>query len=164
MMQWNTRAITVVHSTELRSRRSAPALRRGLRLTSSLVLSLAATVATGAGRCAVAQTFTPIHPPAAPLVTRGPYLNVWLQNSTGVLPGTWPTHWDGTVKAITGIAYIDGKPYLFLGAPALPAGSPTLTPMAETTLNTTATQSVFTFNAGGVNLTVDFLSPVEART
>ena len=34
--------------------------------------------------------------------------------------------------------------------------------MAQTSLKTTATQSVFTFNAAGVNLTVDFLSPVEA--
>ena len=162
MIRWNWRTITAAHSTQLRSQRAAPAPRRGLRLTGALALSLAATVATGAGRSAVAQTFTPIRPPAAPLVTRGPYVNVWLQNTTGVLPGTWPTHWDGTVKAITGIAFIDGKPFLFLGAPVLPAGSPTLTPMAETTLTTTATQSVFTFNADGVNLTVDFLSPVEA--
>ena len=111
---------------------------------------------------AQSAAFTPIRPPAAPLITRGPYLNVWLNNSTGVLPGTWPQHWDGTVKAITGIAYIDSKPYLFLGDPVLPSGSPTLTPMAQTSLKTTATQSVFTFNAAGVNLTVDFLSPVEA--
>ncbi len=137
--------------------------RRTFSLRSALLVSAAALAVTAPRHRADAQTtFTPLRPPAAPLVTRGPYENVWLQNNTGVLPGTWPTHWDGTVKAITGIAYIDGKPYLFLGDPVLPAGSPTLTPMAEAALDTTATQSKFTFNAGGVTLSVDFLSPVEA--
>ncbi len=134
-----------------------------LALSRAVFLSVVATAALGWRQAATAQTiFTPIHPPAAPLVTRGPYVNVWLNNSTGILPGTWPQHWDGTVKAITGIAYIDNKPYLFLGDPVLPATSPTLTTMTQTSLTTTATQSVFTFNAGGINLTVDFLSPVEA--
>ena len=143
------------------ARRHAPHARA---LAIALATSTALAVPWAAHAQSVAQNpvFTPIRPPAAPLVTRGPYLNVWLNNSTGVLPGTWPQHWDGTVKAITGIAYIDSKPYLFLGDPVLPAGSPTLTPMVETTLKTTATQSVFAFNAGGVNLTLDFLSPVEA--
>ena len=128
-------------------------------------LLLASSIVTAVALCCQpsrAQTFTPIRPPAAPLVTRGPYLNVWLNNNTGILPGTWPQHWDGTVKAITGIAYIDGTPHLFLGDPVLPAGSPALPAMAQTSLKTTSTQSVFTFNADGVTLTVDFLSPVEA--
>ncbi len=137
--------------------------RRTCSLRSALLVSAAAlAIAAPRHRAEAQTTFTPIRPPAAPLVTRGPYENVWLQNTSGLLPGTWPTHWDGTVRAITGIAYIDGKPYLFLGDPVLPAGSPTLTPMAEAALETTATQSKFTFNAGGVTLSVDFLSPVEA--
>ena len=123
-------------------------------------LFMSAMALTTLATAASAQTFTPIHPPAAPLVTRGPYLNVWLKNSSGILPGTWPQHWDSTVKAMTGIAYIDGQAYLFLGAPATtPAISHTMT---QTALKTTATQSIFTLNGGGVNLTIDFLSPVEA--
>jgi hypothetical protein len=35
--------------------------------------------------------------------------------------------------------------------------------MFQTSLTTTPTQSIFKFNAGGVNLTVDSLSPVEAK-
>ncbi len=124
----------------------------------ALLLSLTALTAVGAG--AQAQTFTPIHPPAAPLITREPYLNVWLKNSSGILPGTWAQHWDGTIKAMTGYAIIDGQSYLFLGAPAT-TPSPQHT-MTQTSLTTTATQSIFTFNGGGVKLTVDFLSPVEA--
>ena len=90
---------------------------------------------------ASAQSYTPIHPAAAPLVTRGPYLNVWLKNGSGILPGTWPQHWDGTVKAMTGIAYIDGQAYLFLGAPSLTPAIPHS--MTQTALRTTATQSIF---------------------
>ena len=128
------------------------------RRRASLLLS--ATTLTTWAAAACAQNFTPVHPPAAPLVTRGPYLNVWLKNNSGILPGTWPQHWDGTVKAITGIAYIDGQSYLFLGAPAT---TPSVSHnMAQTALKTTATQSIFTLTGGGVNLTVDFLSPVEA--
>ena len=121
---------------------------------------LSATALTTLAAAAGAQTFTPIHPPAAPLVTRGPYLNVWLKNGSGILPGTWPQHWDGTVKAMTGIAYIDGQAYLFLGAPATTPAIPHT--MTQTALKTTSTQSIFTLTGGGVNLTVDFLSPVEA--
>ena len=135
------------------SRMSAPR-----RILASFLLG---TTILGPGVAAYAQTssFTPIHPPAAALVTRGPYLNVWLKNASGILPGTWPQHWARTIKALTGIAYIDGKPFLFLGAPSL---TPSIPSMTQTSLQTTATQAIFTLNASGVNLTVDFLSPVEA--
>ena len=129
-------------------------------LRQAFFLSLMAGTILGAGQVASAQsTFTPIRPPAVPLITRTPYVNTWLENSSAILPGTWPTYWDGNVKAITGIAYIDGRSYLFLGAP----NTANLTNMTQTSLETTATQSKFTFNAGGVTLNVDFLSPVEAK-
>src|SRR5215472_8740514 len=109
---------------------------------------------------AMALTFTPIKPPAPPLITRAPYLNTWLHASNGIAPGIWPAHWNGVIKAITGIAYIDNQSYLFVGAPNIQGLSHSMT---QTSLTTTPTQSIFTFNAGGVNLTVDFLSPVEAK-
>ena len=105
-----------------------------------------------------AQTFTPIKPPAPPLVVRQPYVNTWLRESSGLAPGAWPRYWNGTVKAITGIAYIDHQAYLFMGQPLNIPGS-----MKQTALVTTPTQSIFSFNAGGIDLTVDFLSPVEPR-
>ena len=132
--------------------------RPGLR--STLLASIAAMAVLGHGAGAQAQTFTPLKPPAVPLITRAPYMNTWLQTGTAVAPGVWPTYWNGRVKAITGIAYVDNKPYLFLGAPAVPAIPNTMT---QTSLQTTPTQSIFTFNGGGVNLTVNFLSPVEAN-
>ncbi len=136
-----------------RSGSGASSLRRGF------LLALMAGTILGSAHTAVAQTFTPIKPPSVPLITRTPYVNTWLQNSSAIAPGTWPTYWDGNVKAITGIAYIDGRSYLFMGAPA----TANLTNMKQSALETTATQSKFTFNAGGVTLNVDFLSPVEAK-
>ena len=137
---------------------TGPGRRSRLRL--ALLASAGALAVLAPQHRAAAQTFSPIKPPAIPLITRAPYVNTWLQGSTGIAPGTWPEYWNGRVKAITGIAMIDNEPYLFLGAPAVPkiAGS-----MTEVSVQTTATQSIFTFNAGGVNLRVDFLSPVEAK-
>ena len=133
---------------------------RTFALPGALLLSLTALTAAGCGQAAHAQSFTPIKPPAVPLITREPYMNTWLRASNGIAPGVWPEYWNGTVKAITGIAYIDNQPYLFFGAPAVPSIANRMT---QTALHTTPTQSVFTFSGGGVNLTVDFLSPVEAK-
>ena len=121
-------------------------------------LALLAGASTLAGLADVAHAATsPIRPPAVPLITRSPYLNVYLPNTTGNAVGTWPAFYTGGVKAITGIAYIDGAAYEFLGAPG---GVPNL--MTQSSLTVTATQSKFVFNAHGVNLSVDFLSPIEA--
>ena len=129
-------------------------------LPRALLLSLTALTAFGSRHTVSAQTFTPIKPPAVPLITRAPYVNTWLRASNGIAPGTWPNYWNGNVKAITGIAYIDNQAYLFFGAPSAPS-IPNV--MKQTALETTSTQSKFTFNGGGVNLSVDFLSPVEAK-
>jgi len=129
-------------------------LRHRLLLASGIV-----TVVALCSRAVGAQTFTPIKPPAVPLITREPYMNTWLRSANGIAPGIWPEYWNGNVKAITGIAYIDSRPYLFMGAPGVPRIANSMT---QTLLRTTPTQSIFTFNAAGVNLTVDFLSPVEA--
>ncbi len=131
-------------------------MRNRCRLLASSAVAVAA-LCCGV-RAADAQTFAPIKPPAPPLVVRQPYVNTWLRESSGLAPGAWPRYWNGNVKAITGIAYIDNQAYLFMGQPPNIPGT-----MKQTALVTTPTQSTFTFNAGGINLTVDFLSPVEAR-
>ncbi len=103
-------------------------------------------------------TLTPIRPPAVPLIVRSPYVSTWQPASR--LPGTWSTFWAGRTKAITGIARIDGKPCLFMGAPQ--ADGHALAPfMTQTGLTVTPTQSRYRFETGGVALSVDFLSPIE---
>ncbi|MFF5301637.1 glutaminase domain-containing protein [Streptomyces sp. NPDC013161] len=116
----------------------------------------AATATTAAD--AAASTFSPLRPPATPLAVRSPYLTTWLAGDN--LAGTWPTFWNGRITALAGIARIDGTPYVFLGAPALPGG-PTLGTMTQTSLQLTATRSIFTLTGGGVTLTVTFFSPVD---
>ncbi|WP_335976666.1 glutaminase family protein [Streptomyces sp. CA2R106] len=120
----------------------------------------AATADSGAHGSAVSTVttvFDPIRPPSVPLAVRSPYLSAWLPASSPV--GTWPTFWTGRTMAMVGIAQIDGVPFLFLGAPNI--SGQVLRGMAQRSLTTTATRSVFLFEAAGVELTVTFLSPVE---
>jgi hypothetical protein len=107
---------------------------------------------------ALAGSFTPIRPPATPLLVRSPYLSTW--QAADNLTGTWSTFWTGHVTAMCGIARVDGTPYLFAGAPVLPSG-PALSTMTQTSLQVTGTRSVYTLTGGGVTLTVTFLSPVD---
>jgi hypothetical protein len=98
-----------------------------------------------------------VRPPAVPLAVRSPYLSTWLAADN--LPGTWPTFWTGRITAMTGIATIDGTPFLFMGAPASPTAFPFPT-LRQLSLTVTATKSEFVLAQAGVELTVTFLSPV----
>jgi hypothetical protein len=102
--------------------------------------------------------FNPIRPPATPLIVRNPYVSTWLAADS--LVGNWPTFWQGLTKAICGIARIDGNPFVFLGNPG---GIGSVGRMNQTSSTITATQSIFTFQASGVTLTLIFLSPIEAK-
>ena len=101
---------------------------------------------------------TPIRPPATPLIVRQPYVSTW--QDADALPGHWPAFWAGGTRAMTGIARIDGSPYVFMGDPH--TGDQPLAPsMTQTALDVTPTQSRYTLQAGGVSVSVNFLSPVE---
>ncbi len=104
-----------------------------------------------------APAISPVRPPAVPLIVRSPYVSTW--QASDVAPGTWSTFWTGSIKAIAGIARIDGNAYVFFGAPG---NIGTTQNMTQTQLEITPTQSRYTFQGGGVTLNVNFLSPVEA--
>jgi hypothetical protein len=106
----------------------------------------------------VAPSFDPIRPPAVPLAVRSPYLSTWL--AADVPTGHWPNFWTGRTTAITGILRVDGTDYLFLGAPNVP-GHPLPRGVVQRSLTLTATRSRFALDAGGVRLTLTFLSPIE---
>jgi hypothetical protein len=98
-------------------------------------------------------------PPAAPLFVRNPYLNVW--SAADSMSGTWPTLWVGATKGMVSLARVDGVPHLLVGALS-PSGIASLG--APTTLvshSMTPTTTRYVFGAGGVSITMDFLSPVE---
>ncbi len=96
---------------------------------------------------------TPIRPPAAPLIVRSPYLSTW-QTST-VSPGTWQTFWNGDTTAMAGIVRIDGTSFVCAGDPSIGGA------LEQTLLTLTATRSVFTLQGGGVQITLEYLSPIE---
>ncbi|WP_426662696.1 glutaminase domain-containing protein [Rhodanobacter aciditrophus] len=114
---------------------------------------------------------TPIRPPAVPLAVRQPYLSTWLPAT--LLPGNSPQFWQGSTTGMVGLARIDGEAWLFMGDGkillAVPDGNhgkqatvedfPRA--MRQTALRITATRSCFTLQGGGVELAVEFLSPVE---
>ena len=135
--------------------------------------TLFSTAAASVGAClalvlaAPAQTpptggqMAPIRPPATPLIVRSPYVSTW--QPADALPGTWPALWAGRPKAITGIARVDGHPYVFLGDPRDPhsGDQPVAPPMTQAALSVTPTQSRYLLEGGGVALSLNFLSPVE---
>ncbi len=92
-------------------------------------------------------------PPAVPLVTVDPFTSCWSMSDS--LSGDWPRHWTGKVHAMCGFIRVDGKPLRFMGAaPEVPEEA------TQTSLEVRATQSVYRFTAGGVNLTVTFTAPL----
>ncbi|TAM19327.1 MAG: DUF4965 domain-containing protein [Rhodanobacter sp.] len=140
--------------------------------------------ATAAGGAVVpfSTAATPIRPPAVPLAVRQPYLSTWLPAT--LLPGTspqfWqidPSHLDATstnATGMVGLARIDGVAWLFMGDGKIVRDIPDGNhgeahtvedyprAMQQTALHVTATRSCFTLQGGGVELSVDFLSPVES--
>jgi hypothetical protein len=141
--------------------------------TPAAAATAAAATAVGPASAAAAGDLpaTPIRPPAAPLAVRGPYLSTWLPATT--LPGTWQQFWQGHTTAIGGIARIDGTSYLFMGDPTIVLdipngnyGTPSTVQdferaLDQTGLEVTPTRSTFTLEGGGVQLVVEFLSPIE---
>ncbi|KAL1676966.1 DUF1793-domain-containing protein [Schizophyllum commune] len=111
-------------------------------------------------------TASPINPPALPLAVRTPYLSVWLPQGTDgagsrrALNDEWPTFWrlDETF-GWAGFAKVDGQVYSFLGASSVPGVS--FSKAVQTSSKYTSTQTTFTMTAGSVDLTINFLSPIE---
>jgi len=92
-------------------------------------------------------------PPATPLVTVDPYFSVWSMSDR--LTDDPTRHWTGAIFGACGMAYIDGKAYRFMG-PA-PAGVPV---MEQASQQVHPTRSVYRFRAGGITLTVTFMTPL----
>lgn len=119
----------------------------------------AARATTAGAGSAVARSelkTRPIRPPAAPLIVRSPYLSTW-QRST-VSPGTWQTFWNGDTTAMAGIARIDGTSLVFAGDPSIGDAGDAL---EQTHLTLTATRSVFRLQSRGVQIALEYLSPIE---
>ena len=95
----------------------------------------------------------PFRPPAVPLVTHDPYFSAW--SVSDELTETEVRHWTGTNYGLCGLVRIDSQTFRCIGShpPDVPA-------MAQTGLEVTATRTTYDFEAGGVRLTLTFLSPL----
>src|SRR3954468_20203679 len=94
----------------------------------------------------------PLRPPAVPLVTHDPYFSVWSFNDR--LTHDWTKHWTGTTQPMSGLARVDGGTYRFMGQWR------DTDPMEQKALAVTPTRTTYTFEAGGVQLALSFLSPL----
>jgi hypothetical protein len=95
-------------------------------------------------------------PPAVPLIVHNPYFSVW--SMADHLTDQNTKHWTGHQQPIYGLARIDGKTWRFMGED--PRDVPA---MQQTSLQVTATHTIYQFQAGPVALTVTFFTPSFPR-
>ena len=100
-------------------------------------------------------------PGSVPLAVRSTYFSAWESTTnTSIYSQTWPSLSlnPSTVLGWAGLARIDGRTYSWLG------DTQNALPVNVTNVNVTATRTTFTLEAGPMELTVTFLSPIEVRS
>ncbi len=95
--------------------------------------------------------------PSVPLITHDPYFSVWSPSEK--LNTETTRHWTNYVQTMTGLAIIDGEKYNFCGKPN-ETGRGAATPMEQVSLEIKAMSTKYVFEAAGISLTVEFLSPL----
>ncbi|THH26639.1 hypothetical protein EUX98_g7550 [Antrodiella citrinella] len=125
--------------------------------SASSIVTAVALLGAGVVSTSPSWTTNPFNPAAIPLAVRSPYLSAWLPQGGGnALNTAWPTFWTGMIVGWAGYVSVDGNVFTFLGAPSV-----TATQAVQKSFQFTSTQSTFVMTAGPVDLTVNFLSPVE---
>jgi len=119
---------------------------------SLLLLSVSLIVLRGPGIAAAAdgQAF---RPPAVPLVTHDPYFSIW--SMADRLTDEWPKHWTGKNHALGALVRIDGRVFRLMGSG--PARVPAAT---QIDLSVTPTKTTYLFKQSGVDLALEFLTPL----
>ena len=98
-----------------------------------------------------ASMATAQRPPAVPLVTHDPYFSIW--SMADHLTDVNTRHWTGLDQPLVGLVRIDDVLYRFMGA------DPRQVPaMQQLSLQVTPLHTVYTFQAGGVQLEVRFFT------
>ncbi|MFO0836783.1 MAG: DUF4965 domain-containing protein [Phycisphaerales bacterium] len=128
---------------------------RSLSRAVRVVRPLAIGIAAAAAPALAGDDLPPLRAPAVPIVTHNPYFSAW--SGSEKLTDSWVKHWTNSAMAVCGLVRIDGKPFRFAGT--LPSD---VAVMEQTSLEITATASVYTFRAEGLELTLRFRSPVLA--
>jgi len=98
-------------------------------------------------------------PPAVPLITNDPYFSVWSMGDQLTSDST--KHWSEAAQPMTGLIRVDDKPYRWMGVPPRGARSlPELPAMHQDSLEVTPLHTLYTLSAGGVELKVEFFTPL----
>ncbi|MCC2683452.1 MAG: hypothetical protein K0R75_351 [Paenibacillaceae bacterium] len=99
-------------------------------------------------------------PPAVPLITVDPYLNIW--SAANQLFDNETKHWTGKNNGMVGMAKIDGQVWRFMGGYDRRSDFETIDcpTMNQVSLQVRALSSIYTFEAAGIRLTVDFTTPL----
>ncbi|KAH7914231.1 hypothetical protein BJ138DRAFT_452039 [Hygrophoropsis aurantiaca] len=124
------------------------------------LVSFASLALLSSNVAALSWDATPFSPASYPLAVRTPYLSAWLPQGAGTaLNGAWPQFWTGSTLGWAGYIRVDNTTYNFLGAPVVAGTDAVLA--TQKSAEFTSTQSIFVMTAGPVDLTANFLSPVE---
>ncbi len=89
--------------------------------------------------------------PAYPLIVHNPYFSVW--SFTDTLNASPTRHWTGKEQPMTGLISVDGRQYRWMGVGVGEAAQ-------QQSVEIKATQSVYQFKCGPVDLGVTFTSPL----
>ncbi|MCP5544021.1 MAG: DUF4965 domain-containing protein [Akkermansiaceae bacterium] len=111
-----------------------------------------AALVLAAGSAALHAAEPDLRAPAVPLVAHDPYFSIWSQADT--LTAVDTTHWTGKRHRIESTVTIDGKEFRVMGRE--PASAPE---MKQTGVDVLPTRTIYTFEGGGVGLTLTFLTP-----
>ena len=97
--------------------------------------------------------------PAYPLITHSTYFSVW--SFSDELSSEETRHWTGKPQSLLGYIRVDDKVYRFLGHPAAGDTSRSAAvPATQQWVSANATQTMYAFQCGGLNLKVSFTSPL----
>ena len=101
------------------------------------------------------RTKDPLRAPAYPLVAVDPYFSVW--SNTDNLADSFPVHWTGRGNALTSRVALDGKAYRLMGVPQVDGALPDA--MRQTQVAVRATNTAYTFEDAGVEISLVFTNP-----
>ncbi|KAI8993903.1 DUF1793-domain-containing protein [Trametes punicea] len=100
-----------------------------------------------------------IFPASIPLSIRSPFMSVWhlSTNGSASLSNSWPLFWgQQSIMGWAGKIRVDGQTYAWMGQDYAPPFTANVT-----NVQITPTRSIFTMQAGPMNVTITFLSPIE---
>ena len=93
--------------------------------------------------------------PAYPLINHNAYFSIW--SFTDTLNASTTKHWTGTDQSLTGLIKVDGTIYCFMGKGTEKVK---IAQAEQTSVNLIATQTIYQFKCGKVDLEVIFTSPL----